>query len=458
MEQELRNGLMVGHAYSVTDIRKIRYGSNNVHLIRIRNPWGDEHEWKGAWSDQSREWRSVPDNEKQAMGITFDHDGEFWMSFDDFVSNFHRLDVCLLGPDSQCGGGEMSRIVAKWESKLFDGSWRRRVNAGGCRNHPQTFWTNPQYKVSISRPDSDTSDGNGSIIVGLMQKDRRKMRSEGKTELTIGYAVYKAPAGHTGTLDRRFFETHSTSAKSSAYCNLREISDRHRLPPGEYIVVPSTFEPNEEGDFILRVFSERNSDKVSELDDETDYKPSVADDRFKKSDDKPNEDAAYKAFLNLAGSDREIDAFELQHILNILYSKEFKVGGFSVDLTRSMVAMCDTDLTGKLNYDEYKRLYRDLLLCKHTFYAMDKDGNGYFSSYEFRDALRLLGMHVSNSTFNAIVMRYSDQRGEVQFQDFVAAYIKLKLLFALFDNKDRSHSGRAKFNIEEVVKYTSFLL
>lgn len=24
----------------------------NVSLLRIRNPWGNEYEWKGAWSDR----------------------------------------------------------------------------------------------------------------------------------------------------------------------------------------------------------------------------------------------------------------------------------------------------------------------------------------------------------------------------------------------------------------------
>jgi len=54
-----------------------------------------------------------------------------------------------------------------------------------------TFWTNPQYRVNVMDPDSDDEDGNGSVIIGLMQKGRRKMRREGKNELTIGYAVYE---------------------------------------------------------------------------------------------------------------------------------------------------------------------------------------------------------------------------------------------------------------------------
>ena len=26
--------------------------SGDVVLIRVRNPWGDSHEWNGAWSDR----------------------------------------------------------------------------------------------------------------------------------------------------------------------------------------------------------------------------------------------------------------------------------------------------------------------------------------------------------------------------------------------------------------------
>ncbi len=38
-------------------------------------------------------------------------------------------------------------------------------------------------------------------------------------------------------------------------------------------------------------------------------------------------------------------------------------------------------------------------------------------------------MRLSNATFNAIVMRYSDKEGHVRFDDFVACVIKLKTMF-----------------------------
>jgi len=47
-------------------------------MIRLRNPWGNEQEWLGAWSDKSKEWKMLSDDERKEYGITFAYDGEFW--------------------------------------------------------------------------------------------------------------------------------------------------------------------------------------------------------------------------------------------------------------------------------------------------------------------------------------------------------------------------------------------
>ena len=55
-EAEMSNGLIKGHAYSVTkaclaDIETPRV-QGKIPMIRVRNPWGNEAEWKGAFSDK----------------------------------------------------------------------------------------------------------------------------------------------------------------------------------------------------------------------------------------------------------------------------------------------------------------------------------------------------------------------------------------------------------------------
>ena len=104
--------------------------TGSIPMVRVRNPWGDSHEWKGAWSDKyvlrcaffvdfiidldnyvtgankikhlillyfnshfeinllflvftlsSSEWQNVPEAEKKDLGLTCSFDGEFWYVF-----------------------------------------------------------------------------------------------------------------------------------------------------------------------------------------------------------------------------------------------------------------------------------------------------------------------------------------------------------------------------------------
>lgn len=54
-----------------------------------------------------------------------------------------------------------------------------------------TFWTNPQYCVEVKDHDEGDEEKTGTLIIALMQKERRKRKYEGVDLLTIGYAVYK---------------------------------------------------------------------------------------------------------------------------------------------------------------------------------------------------------------------------------------------------------------------------
>ena len=72
----------------------------SVRLLRLRNPWGQGHgEWRGAWSDDAPEWRSVDEADRRQLDVQFGPDGEFWMRLDDYIRHFHTTSVCSLAPD-----------------------------------------------------------------------------------------------------------------------------------------------------------------------------------------------------------------------------------------------------------------------------------------------------------------------------------------------------------------------
>jgi len=62
---------------------------------------------------------------------------------------------------------------------------------------------------------------------------------------------------HVGPQDINFFLYNAAVAKSPAFRNVREMVGRHKLIPGSYLIIPCTFKQNEEGDFLLRIFSEK---------------------------------------------------------------------------------------------------------------------------------------------------------------------------------------------------------
>jgi calpain len=87
-------------------------------LIQLRNPWGDETEWRGAWGDDSKEWTQKRKNaiyqHMRARGFAATEigvdDGIFWISLTDFFLNFNDLYLCRFFDD-------------EWQGIDYDGSW-----------------------------------------------------------------------------------------------------------------------------------------------------------------------------------------------------------------------------------------------------------------------------------------------------------------------------------------------
>ncbi|KAH3699504.1 hypothetical protein DPMN_074460 [Dreissena polymorpha] len=313
---------------------------------------------------------------------------------------------------------------------------------------------NPQYRVVLTDPDDDEDDL-CTILIGLLQEDRRKKRKKGLDMLTIGYVIYKMNENGTygkGPLDTKFFKFNASVAKSPSFINMREVCGRHQLSPGTYVIIPSTFEPNQQGEFLLRIFTEK-AGTTSEMDEGTGIikdkpAPSVTE------DDKVQGEELKESFKRIAGEDLEVD--ELRDILNSVFTKakEFTFDRFSLDVCRSMVAMHDVELSGKLGFEEFKVLWKDLRKWKAVFKEFYKDNSGLLSSYEIRNAFHASGFRLSNRTLSAIILRFSNKKGEIEFDDFLLCAIRLMTMITSFKGHD--NKGVASYDIESFIQTTMY--
>jgi len=62
--------------------------------------------------------------------MVLDDDGEFWMSFDDFLKYFSLLEICNLASDDL--KREQNGTCSTWDLSVFEGEWVRGATAGGC--------------------------------------------------------------------------------------------------------------------------------------------------------------------------------------------------------------------------------------------------------------------------------------------------------------------------------------
>eukprot|EP01063_Lacrimia_lanifica_P010927 TRINITY_DN1768_c1_g4_i1.p1 TRINITY_DN1768_c1_g4~~TRINITY_DN1768_c1_g4_i1.p1 ORF type:complete len:813 (+),score=319.35 TRINITY_DN1768_c1_g4_i1:55-2493(+) len=80
-------GLICEHAYSLLSVVKT---STGAELCFIRNPWGNNMEWNGKWSDNDPSW--TPEL-KAEVGFEASENGAFWMEWNDVKEWFSMVSV-----------------------------------------------------------------------------------------------------------------------------------------------------------------------------------------------------------------------------------------------------------------------------------------------------------------------------------------------------------------------------
>ncbi|KAM4825547.1 calpain-12-like [Thomomys bottae] len=441
-------GLLTKHAYSVTGTHKLSLDNSKVQLLRLWNPHC-RGEWKGAWSDNCPRWDALPTEWRDAL-LMKKEDGEFWMELKDFLSHFDKVQICwlsreVLGP-SPAGGG--------WHIHTFQGRWVRGFNSGGSQPGAETFWTNPQFRLTLLKPDEEDDEeeegpwgdcgaaGAGgparggripkcTIILSLIQRKRRRQRhleAKGLTCPKMGFHVFQIPEELLGVWD----SPHSRAllptllrADCSVFCARRDVSRRCRLPPGHYLVVPYACRGTQDADFMLRIFSERGHTAV-EVDDVI-----SADLEALKIPYEPLEKQLEQLFLELAGEEEALDAYQLHTLLSIALEP-----GKANAKTMGEIGLrtCEQLLRcfGRgpcLSLHHFQELWAHLLSWQDTFHKFDEDNSGTMNSYELRLALSAAGFHLNNQLAQALTSRYRDSRLRVDLERFVSCAAQLLSIF-----------------------------
>ncbi|XP_033620873.1 calpain-3 isoform X10 [Fukomys damarensis] len=306
--------------------------------------------------------------------------------------------------------------------------------------------------------------------------------------------------GNKQHLQKDFFLYNASRARSKTYINMREVSQRFRLPPSEYVIVPSTYEPHQEGEFILRVFSEKrnlseeveniisvdrpvkkkkhkpiifvsdraNSNKELGVDQESEEgKDRASPDKREKSPqpqpsntDRESEEQQqfHNIFKQIAGDDMEICADELKNVLNTVVNKhkDLKTQGFTLESCRSMIALMDTDGSGRLNLQEFHHLWKKIKAWQKIFKHYDTDQSGTINSHEMRNAVNDAGFHLNSQLYNIITMRYADRHMNIDFDSFICCFVRLEGMFRAFNAFDNDGDGIIKLNVLEWLQLTMY--
>ncbi|XP_048792171.1 calpain-13-like isoform X5 [Lagopus muta] len=399
----LRNGIVQGHAYTVTGAVKIRFKNHWEHIIRVWNPWG-HGEWKGTWSDGSPEWDYVEPEIKEEL-YRKKNDGEFWMSYENFREQFSWLCVCNCTPtfldfgDQHHTGWSVDRHINLWSPLLATGrnDWS---SAGAVSKNPQYF-----FKVTNYDPKSY------NVVISLIQKNAEGMQDA--QTLKIGF----------------FITTENSKVLKQVFSLTRDVSSCFNLSPGTYAVIPATTE-DREFEFVLRIFvknQDYNENANSQLN------PMLPMDVPRQK-----QDSSYKAiFLKYAKQGSAIDALQLQQLLNdmVLQDEMTSLGGeFSFDSCRAILALMDLNSNGQLTLQEFGSLWRSVTKYMDLFKREDRNRSGFLDVSELKSAIQTAGLPVNEQILHLMALRYGDVYRRMGFADFVSCMMRLETMTYAFQN------------------------
>ncbi|OQV24279.1 Calpain-C [Hypsibius exemplaris] len=420
---KLSNGVIVGCNYRLLAVERVhtRNGEKQT-MIRLQSPWGT--------SDYlaSSPWDDIPVQEKERIGVGYIPEGEFWIPEREFNATFKQFEMVHLDGDTSLDEPSL-RTKLPWTMRVWEGRWQRGVTAGGCRNNVETFHINPQFLLITAEEDE--------VIISVHQHVVL-------SPLVIGFSVYGVTSVGA-RLDAHFFKKHH-AVLHSAYTNTQQVTCRCQLQPGQYVIIPTSFEAGAEAAFTLRVYSSVPVN-LGILDDV----PAQLKPAFQKAIGDNNEKTYIKvfeaAFLQLADERKTISAFDLADLLDAVLPNDYVKSCATSECCREVVLAFNPFGGGRLTYPSFKDFIHSLRVWQSIFKA--HCSGAVLPAEKLKDSLMDVGFKLNSDILSLLMLRHMRKEGTLRFGDFITCILHLQTAFSIFNRKDPSQVGSVKMTMTE---------
>ncbi|KAL0620887.1 Calpain-13 [Plecturocebus cupreus] len=344
------------------------------------------------------------------------------MSCQDFQQNFSTMCVCSQIPITLDRG---NKLHEGWSQIMF----RKQVILGNTAGVPEVA----QYNFSVQEP----TEGTNVVVCITVAVTPPTLKAEDK----------KSPLSFQ-VIEVQWFQEKFPPKFFSPFGNAVQVQDSNKkfhrnftrtcqLNPGNYVVAVQTQRKSVE--FLLRIFlktpnSGRHLSRHSNLSLKmaSSFPRSLTLAVFPLIQGSPSECRSQESiFYRFAQQRLDIDATQLHSLLN----QELLIGPpedtFSLDECRSLVALMELKVNGRLDQQEFARLWERLVHYQHVFQKV-QTSPGVLLSSDLRKAIEntefLRGIFVSRDVLHLVTLRYSDSFGRVSFPSLVCFLMRLEAM------------------------------
>lgn len=359
------------------------------------------------------------------------------MAVDDFQKNFHFLEICHLGPQSIL---QIGAAAKPWEYATYEGRWLKGLSAGGSLTSSDFYWMNPQFSLLLGNNDDDYEPQTlCSFIVSVMQKHQRLRRSE---HIRVACHIFQGHDAHVYLFQDALRS--SQPLLSAGPCdNHREVVLCSSLPPGRYIIIPSLEKESDEGEFLIRVLTEKgNGSRPMESNANCGEIPALS--AF------PTEDQCLSQFLQYANPDGRVNNVQLHKLLASLLNEFVPLlPKFNLEICRSLMASMDISAAGSLDLEQFCILWKKIIAGTCVFANLHKDKIDRISGDQLVAALQSAGLPADDFLVRLAQVRYGDPGGFLSYPDFICCLLKLQSLTEKFQAADPSGTGEVTLNYRQ---------